>query len=183
MTQDAKRITQNDNISGITLFDLLSVLAIICILMGFLIPTISNVKNRARATICAAQIRQLALAVAAYSNDFEGNFPTTLYGATIQKYYSNPKEIVICPDDLRSFNSESFPRGSYGLNQRILNYKLTSLPETSDVSNKPIAILGDAVGETLEVGTFKIRHKGEGNLAFLDGHVDSVSSLGLQEHL
>ncbi len=182
MTKDVERNTQN-NIFGITLFDLLSVLGIISILAAFLLPAISHIKSRTRTAICVTQVRQLALAVCAYSNDFEGNFPTTLYGSIIQKYYTNPSKIIICPDDLRSFDNASLTRGSYGLNQNILNYKLTSLPENNLSSNKPLAILGDAVSETLGTDSFKIRHRGKGNIAFLDGHVETILASNLQDYL
>lgn len=167
--------------SGVTFFEILEVFIIIGLLLGLLLPAIGRVRSRARSTVCLTQIRQLALAVRTYADDFGGTFPTTLYGSTIRAYYTNPAAIVLCPEDSRDLSTGS-PRGSYGLNAGISSYKLTTLPEVNALSKKPIVILGDSRDEGLTVSSFNTRHRGKGNIAFLDGHTDSVPAANLGDY-
>ncbi|MDX2117398.1 MAG: prepilin-type N-terminal cleavage/methylation domain-containing protein [Planctomycetota bacterium] len=56
--------------SAFSLIELLVVIAIIALLIGILLPSLSRVRDAARATKCLSQQRQLALAWTMYANDF-----------------------------------------------------------------------------------------------------------------
>lgn len=59
---------------GFTLIELLVVIAIIALLVSILLPSLGAARDTARTTVCASNLRQLALAASTYSNDAKGFF-------------------------------------------------------------------------------------------------------------
>jgi prepilin-type processing-associated H-X9-DG protein len=65
----------------------LVVVSIIAVLAGMLLPAIQTVKTMAKRTACASNQRQVAMAVIAYADAFEGALPLLYYGTTKQGVY------------------------------------------------------------------------------------------------
>ncbi len=60
-----------------TLIELLTVIAIIGVLAGILIPTLGAVRESAHRSTCQSNLRQLAMAGRLYTQDHRGQFPST----------------------------------------------------------------------------------------------------------
>jgi prepilin-type N-terminal cleavage/methylation domain-containing protein/prepilin-type processing-associated H-X9-DG protein len=71
---------------GFSLIELLVVVAIIAILAGILIPTISLVRSSAKSTVCLNRFRQLGLTFEIYLNDNEGVYPPPNVGAAFNRW-------------------------------------------------------------------------------------------------
>lgn len=61
--------------AGFTLIELLVVIAIIAVLVSILLPTLSAARERARATKCQGQVRQLLTALTTFTGDNKGKLP------------------------------------------------------------------------------------------------------------
>jgi prepilin-type N-terminal cleavage/methylation domain-containing protein/prepilin-type processing-associated H-X9-DG protein len=58
-----------------TLIELLVVVAIVSLLVSILLPTLSSARAQARRTVCASNLRQLALATHMYATEARGPYP------------------------------------------------------------------------------------------------------------
>jgi prepilin-type N-terminal cleavage/methylation domain-containing protein len=91
---------------GFTLIELLIVLSILTILAGLLFPVLARARERARQTMCLSHERQLGLALALYSQDYDECLPSGTTGSLGQGWagqsypYVKSVDLYRCPDDV-----------------------------------------------------------------------------------
>jgi len=64
---------------GFTLIELLVVIAIIAILAAILFPVFAQAREKARQTQCVNNMKQIALGVLQYVQDYDERFPFSIY--------------------------------------------------------------------------------------------------------
>jgi len=112
-----------------TLIELLVVIAIIAILAAILFPVFAKAREKARQSSCQSNMKQIGVAYAQYSQDYDENF--TPYGTTPPGYTGYPQnagwmpwcqliqpyikssQALICPSDA---NKPTAPIPSYAAN-------------------------------------------------------------------
>jgi prepilin-type N-terminal cleavage/methylation domain-containing protein len=111
-----KQMHRNNKIKGFTLIELLVVIAIIAILAAILFPVFAKVREKARQTTCASNLKQLGLAFVQYTQDYDETGPvhTATGGSAIgwagELYpYVKSKGLFTCPDDSTSASGNNVP--------------------------------------------------------------------------
>jgi len=70
--------------AGFTLIELLVVIAVLALLMAILMPALQRARETAKRSVCASQLRQVGIAIAAYAADYEQKMPE--YGDEMHPY-------------------------------------------------------------------------------------------------
>jgi prepilin-type N-terminal cleavage/methylation domain-containing protein/prepilin-type processing-associated H-X9-DG protein len=91
--------------SGFTLIELLVVIAIIAILAAILFPVFAMAREKARATSCLSNCKQIGTSLRMYVDDYDGAYPFSWfdrpqYGFDVALYpYTKNTQIFACPSN------------------------------------------------------------------------------------
>lgn len=108
-------------VRGLSLVEMLVVVAIIVALASMLVPVITNLRNSAQATKCMAHMRQCAAAHVSYAQDERGQLPPTqVYLASNGTTYL-PWSVFIA-----SYLERDVKMGSYINSTQLVNLPLVS---------------------------------------------------------
>ncbi len=75
-----------------TLIELLTVIAIIGVLAGIMLPVLGTVRESARVTHCQSNLRQIFIALMMFVDDNKGKLPGKLTGAQPSRYSTNTNQ-------------------------------------------------------------------------------------------
>ncbi len=114
---------------GFTLVELLAVIAIIGLLVAMLLPAVQSARESARRNTCANNLKQIALAAAAYESS-QGSFPAGAAGCD-----SGGDRSLECADTPASLNPPGSRSGNSGFVQILPQVDLQSLYDSFDFSN------------------------------------------------
>jgi prepilin-type N-terminal cleavage/methylation domain-containing protein/prepilin-type processing-associated H-X9-DG protein len=103
------RYRSDRRLAGFTLIELLVVIAIIAILASILFPVFSRAREKARTASCASNMKQIALAMLMYTDDYDEQLPQATtnwtpapadvgltFDVAIMPYMRN-EQILLCP--------------------------------------------------------------------------------------
>jgi prepilin-type N-terminal cleavage/methylation domain-containing protein len=114
-----------------TLIELLVVIAIIALLMAILMPALRAAKDQARKVVCTAHVKDLALALKMYTEDYDGKTHNSPNNGLWDNAWENPP--VVRPygpnDDMAYWGIAYFP---YAKNKKIFR-----CPSTKRVDDWP----------------------------------------------
>ncbi len=91
--------------AGLTLIELLAVIAIIGVLAGITIPVVNRTRDSARATQCRANLRQNHVAILLYTQDNRDRLPGPLLGAQSSLYSSQTNHQSMLASRLAPYQS------------------------------------------------------------------------------
>jgi prepilin-type N-terminal cleavage/methylation domain-containing protein/prepilin-type processing-associated H-X9-DG protein len=153
-----------DRRRGFTLIELLVVIAIIAILAAILFPVFAKARERGRTTSCGSNLRNLGIAVLAYTQDHDEQFPLTAYPKSqfdfttwneLTHPYARSTQIWHCPSsDVRKEDQGGKVTTHFGFNVRYLT---TIEPDFSNAAEHEALSLADVKqpAETVMLGDAK----------------------------
>ena len=173
--------------------ELLVVLAIICLLVALLLPTITAMRERAKRVVCISNLRQIGVVIGAYAEDHGLRMPG-VYWYTRSPFtnddlsdlcpdYTTEFEVFVCPATLNKVTTVTDIKRSAatwdgrGMSYEYLNYQLLRWGRRNTPTNPVCPLLYDidsrGVNNVVDADDNHVRLKG-GCQLYPDGSVEWV---------
>jgi prepilin-type N-terminal cleavage/methylation domain-containing protein/prepilin-type processing-associated H-X9-DG protein len=175
---------------GFTLIELLVVIAIIAILAAILFPVFARARENARRASCSSNLKQIALGVFQYTQDYDERFPMRFYSVgsyyagawanTVQPYLKSaqlfqcPSEST-APGDMITSDTNSIDYGwnwSLGATNESVSIASFEFPTVTVMTyDSPTGNAARGYYDNNLDAVANKRHLEGANYAFVDGHV------------
>lgn len=159
-------MSKNHQSRGFTLIELLVVIAIIAILAAILFPVFARAREKARATTCSSNQRQIAASMQMYCQDHEEILPSA---KSVWSDINVDPGVLVCPT-----KGKSTPNG-------YVYYLARTSQAIGDIPDPTVAGLtvdGSATGNYAkqDADLDTTRHSGKCIVSYVDGHVGVTST-------
>ena len=179
---------------GFTLIELLVVIAIIAILAAILFPVFAKAREKARQSSCASNLKQIAMAMFQYKQDYDGlhvlSYPiigehgqypnpcgdrtgTIYWFADLLQPYVKSEGVFICPSGKRMACIVP-PLISYTCNAQVPMASDEDVPKPAETFMVADANMNAGIYASDTAGAIACRHNEMFNGAFFDGHVKAA---------
>lgn len=96
----AKRIAQRGNARrGFSLLDLLVTIAVIALLMGIMLPAMSQVTDLTRRVVCRSNARQVGIGLQSYAEQNRDRLPPSIFASALIRGQFRPEEMTTLHTD------------------------------------------------------------------------------------
>lgn len=144
--------------SGFTLVEILVVITIIAVLTACSVVMLRNIRDSARMTTCASNMRQIGVAMQLHADDHQGSYPDTSHTAEageswiyqLESYLGKFDDIRICPADPAAELRRDNKASSYILNSIVFQPPLDAFGEPMGTARNKPSMLPD-LSETILV--------------------------------
>jgi prepilin-type N-terminal cleavage/methylation domain-containing protein/prepilin-type processing-associated H-X9-DG protein len=194
-----KRLDPNPGHSGLTLVEVLLVMAIIAVLAALFLPPLAG-SRKAKVPLCMSNLKQIDIGFNIFASNNHGQFPMEIpvtKGGTMEFIYSGhtfphfeklknyqiQPRLFICPFETNRQAADSYE----AFNDLNLSYFVNADASTNDpsltiligdrflqVNGQPVAPGLLAVTTNLNLSWTPNFHVGGGNFTFADGHCEFV---------
>jgi prepilin-type N-terminal cleavage/methylation domain-containing protein/prepilin-type processing-associated H-X9-DG protein len=175
-----------------TIVELLIVLSIVCLLASILLTVFTRVRENGRRAVCQANLKQLALGMQQYVQDYDGKFPPShdFQVQLVSTYIKNDK-LFHCPSaaPAQSPNERDYDMTGWLDEFDFKTNKVTGKHESVVADGATTVLFYEIAGYEEEVkcscftGKMVVSHFNGANYAFVDGHVKWRTSLQAAESL
>ena len=158
---------------GFTLIELLVVIAIIAILAAILFPVFARARENARRSSCQSNLKQVALGIIQYTQDYDERFPRITNGVTVAPFgwadsiqpYVKSTQILKCPSFTGTMGDDPNAVGysTYWMNKSLndgSNGSNASGKSLAEVFNPSLTILNGDGGEATPHSTARFNCDG-----------------------
>lgn len=183
------------SISGFTLLELVSVIAVVAVLVAMLIPFAGRMRSKADQSACSSNLRHIAAGFQLYAQDHGGQFPEfkATGGGDVMSWREKIYDYVINPDTNKSkyyvwycpAKEESAEKwrnvGCYGSNLNLSDRRISTIEDPARMMMAIDTTLKQghhAKSENSGVSRVEdwihFRHMDKANMLMVDGHVEVV---------
>ncbi|MFA5205904.1 MAG: prepilin-type N-terminal cleavage/methylation domain-containing protein [Lentisphaeria bacterium] len=166
----------NKPAAAFTLVELLTVMAVIALLAGLLLPALGAARARSRAATCMGQVRQIGLAIQNYVAGTQDYLPVCTRLGPEPKYGipSLPQALAMQLDTAKAFQCPADQGAQAYFPQYGTSYEWNSFLSGCQVDRASWTILGLEITASPLLGDADGFHpRSSRNYLYIDGHVSS----------